>query len=138
MWLSTSSYRRFFTPREASEIIEHVRDHMKLLRAIAEEAQELGELSDERVGQHELHEERMKILKEEAQMVMDDLTRAGVVVQSLKPGQVAFPAMRNGQVAYLTWLEPSPNVSHWRLVHEDEDSLKPIQQPFSPSWAWDN
>ena len=138
MWLSTSSYRRYFTPREASAIIDHVREHMHLLRAIAEEARELGELSDERVGQRELHEERMKILKEEAAMVMDDLQRAGVLVQSLRPGQVYFPAMRNGQVAFLSWQEPAPNVSHWRLAHEDEDSLKPIQQPFSPSWAWDN
>lgn len=55
-----------------------------------------------------------------------EFEKTGIVVRDLERGLIDFPAVREGEVVYLCWLEGEPAVEHWHAPEAGFPGRRPL------------
>jgi hypothetical protein len=119
---------RTFTPDEANSALARVRplaERMVALRA------RLGELEDEQrevvrivagngsgEGVGDARTPEFAKLARELQVVIDELTAAGVQIKDVETGLVDFPSLRDGELVLLCWRVGEDEIEWWHGLED--------------------
>jgi len=133
---------RYFTPTEASVALHRV------LPRLERAARSLGtyrELRDRLESNEPLDEDaRVAIANEVArqrellQTAIEEINDDGVVVRSVDPPALDFPAMRAGREVVLTWQHGERAVAWWYVRDAGPRARQPITDLDSGLWEWLN
>ena len=134
---------RFFTLKEADQLLPEVESSIRDAIALKSEYQEAeaewqsfsrrvmllgGVVVDHsRIEEQKNRRESTGVLLKEA---IERIHEYGCLVKDLDMGLVDFPTQFNGQEVYLCWKLGEPNIQFWHGVHEGFRGRKPIDQEF--------
>lgn len=129
---------RYFTPEEANALLPRLRREIRELGEQVRRARTLsgtaGDLDSRERADARTELER---LEHEAQAVLDRIRGEGVHVKGIEPALLDFPALRNGQEAYLCWREGEEDVAFWHPLHTGFAGRLPLE-PDGAVWEWFN
>lgn len=116
---------RRFTPDEANELLPQLREQLaklrELVQLIQEQEQELHRMKSHPFSDsiaiasdpYFLLEGRIDFMRMEAQLVIDNFARAGVLLKRIEPGLLDFPAVIDGEDVLICWKEGEERVMHY-------------------------
>lgn len=119
-----------FTPNEANALLPQLREQLAKLQAMAkqiqEEEQELYRLkstpfADSVIAVNDpyfLLEGRIDFMRMEAQLVIDNFARSGVLLKRVEPGLLDFPAVIEGEEVLICWKEGEERATHYHGWHD--------------------
>ena len=138
----TPRHLRFFTPKEANELLPQL---IGLATAASEGARKYRELvvqmrTEENLSEpaREAVEEQARKIREEVRMVVMEIADHGVEVKGLNPTILDFPAQRHGHDVFISWKESEPQIRHWHAAHVGFDEREVIIDPEDGCWEWCN
>lgn len=135
--------RKLFTPEEANALLPQLRAELAKLQELARDIEN---------GQKELHraktaqrtltegaqtrgaesdpfflmETRIDFMRMEAQMLIDNFSRNGVLLKMIEPGLLDFPAIVDGEEALICWKEGEERATHYHGWHDGFAGRKPL------------
>ena len=59
-------------------------------------------------------------------LTLEELEELEIFVRDLDAGLVDFPAMRDGEEVYLSWLVDEPEIAHWHLPGAGFPGRRPL------------
>ena len=59
-------------------------------------------------------------------LTLDQLDELGIIVCDVDAGLVDFPALRDGEEIYLSWLVDEPEIAHWHLPGTGFPGRRPL------------
>ncbi|WP_027084676.1 DUF2203 domain-containing protein [Cohnella panacarvi] len=112
---------RRFTPDEANALLPELREQLAKLRELVQfiqtQEQELHGMKSHPVAIASdpffLLEGRIDFMRMEAQLVIDNFARAGVLLKRIEPGLLDFPAVIDGEDVLICWKEGEERVAHY-------------------------
>jgi hypothetical protein len=131
--------RRYFTPREANDILPLLRGH---LDALAESLQRAAAVSGLLEGAFDAATrvaamEDLEELQQAARQAMSQIEYLGAQVRRVSPGLLEFPAFLNGQTVMLSWHEGDPpRVCWWRPLHAKSHQRQRLDLTSPGSWEY--
>jgi len=121
----SSEQRRIFTLAEATSMMPWVRsrlhDLQELKRYRDEAVRRLAGMtpamrSNGSAAEGAALEARIDQIVSRMQVLLDDITAAGVEIKDIDAGLVDFPAIRGTRVVYLCWLIDESAITYWHEV----------------------
>ena len=118
--------RRLFTYEEANHLVPWLQRTFDRLNSFIGRLESLrGQLADiQRVQQRrngtfqqqdEIQEmqEELDGIGRDIQGMVDEITRAGIIVRDVAQGLVDFPHIRDGREVYLCWIGGEESIGYW-------------------------
>lgn len=133
---------RLFTLSEANELLPQLKEDLQALRDLAQamedqyiELQKNKEQFEHAVvGKADAHdpffeaEGRIEFMKLEADLLIENFTRKGVLLKMISPGLIDFPAIVNGKEVLICWKEGEERISHYHGWHDGFNGRKPLPE----------
>ena len=130
---------RYFTPQEANALLPMIASQLDELVECVQRYQEVivtlraGGARDEQRLAVEADE-----LRRESQEILDEITDQGVEVKGIAKKLLDFPALRNGQEAYLCWRQGENRVEWWHPLNAGASSREQVDYDDLGIWEWCN
>lgn len=132
---------RRFTVQEANELLPELERDLHRLRALLDEYEEqkmglqrrkktLASYTPESGGMDPFFEVegRLDFMRLEAQLLVDNFERKGVLLKMVHPGLIDFPAIVDGEDALICWKEGEERASHYHGWHDGFRGRKPLPE----------
>ncbi|WP_139992897.1 MULTISPECIES: DUF2203 domain-containing protein [Paenibacillus] len=133
---------RTFTLAEANELLPQLKVDLKQLQQLK------GEFESRYVDYHKEkaayeqafaglpggkdpffeQESQLEFMKMEADLLIDNFARKGVLLKMVTPGLIDFPAVLDGEDILICWKEGEAHVSHYHGLHDGFNGRKPFPQ----------
>jgi len=135
--------KKFFTPREANELLPFVREDIERLqktkREFVQKALQLRELrlkherSASQLSEDAVFEleASMEFLQLEAKTLADSIRLKGAELKDVDHGLVDFPAMMNGEEVLLCWKQGEERITHYHGRDDGFRGRKPIPEDLA-------
>lgn len=133
---------RYFTPREANQLLPELARLMEEATHRAQRFQEImgavrgGATPEGQNRQAAVREAEQ--LRREARGMLEEISRHGVEVKGLEQGLLDFPAMRHGQEVLLCWRRGEPSVAWWHPLKTGFAGRQPLDPDDEAPWVWYN
>ena len=130
--------RRFFTPREANELLPYIREDIERLQKTKREFVELAlKLREMRISHEQVSKEPpedalfqmeagMEFLQLEAKMLADSIRLKGAELKDVDRGLVDFPARINGEEVLLCWKQGEDRIAYYHGRDDGFRGRRPI------------
>lgn len=139
---------RFFTLRQAQELLPHVRSWLEEAASAKADLEEV-ESSLQALAAHITMAGGMEInpvevvkkkasrqmFAEIAQSAVDSIQKAGCILKDLDQGLVDFPALLDGKEVYLCWKRGEERIEYWHRVEDGFAGRQPIGLEFDDTDA---
>jgi len=124
--------RKWFTPGEANELLPRIKAELEVLQRLANSIERrfaelqriktssvhaLTDLPTETDPLFEL-EAQLEFMRMEADMLVGNFARKGVLLKMIEPALVDFPSVLDGEPVLLCWKEGEDGVSHYHGWNE--------------------
>ena len=131
---------KLFTVNEANELLPQLKEDLQALRDLAgamedqyielQKSKEKYELAAIRTtGAHDPFfeaEGRIEFMKVEADLLIENFTRKGVLLKMISPGLIDFPAVIDGKEVLICWKEGEEQITHYHGWHDGFNGRKPL------------
>ncbi|MCC3374422.1 DUF2203 domain-containing protein [Cohnella sp. REN36] len=132
---------RIFTPDEANALLPELNEDLRrlqtLTRQFEERCRELRsqkaswavQMVDGTAGNADPffeEESRLDFLRIEADLLISNFARKGVLLKMIEPGLIDFPAVVNGEDVLICWRQGESSVKHYHGWHDGYQSRKPL------------
>jgi len=136
--VSESKPGRYFTPREANELLPEMIGRLDAIGGRIREARELGRRVPDGGGTEVQGVVRAELqrLQDEVEGLLDQIRAMGVQVKGVAPALLDFPAMRNGQEVFLCWREGETRVENWHPLHTGFVGRQKVDDEDLGVWEW--
>ncbi len=138
---------KLFTLEEASELLPKLQEDLRQLQQLIEQVElhnlelqkikvnqerkqsngMLGSVNQEQDPFFEI-ESKLEFMQIEAQLLMGNFTRNGVLLKMIKPGLIDFPAVLDGEDILICWKEGEERISHYHGWHDGFMGRKPFPE----------
>ncbi|MBW7454012.1 DUF2203 domain-containing protein [Paenibacillus sepulcri] len=132
--------KRGFTPDEANALLPQLKEDLLQLQELTKRFEEQYSDLQKRKALHKQaaapaggaqdpffeREGRLEFLKMEAEMLIENFTRKGVLLKMINPGLIDFPAVLDGEEVLICWKEGEPRASHYHGWHNGFAGRKPL------------
>ncbi|MFC5530221.1 DUF2203 domain-containing protein [Cohnella yongneupensis] len=122
---------RLFTPSEANALLPQLREQLAKLRDTVNEIEKQQDELQRVKSAHAVTpynmldndpffvmESRIDFMRMEAQLLIDNFARSGVLLKMIDPGLLDFPAVIDGEDALICWKEGEESVTHYHGWHD--------------------
>ncbi|MFD0670130.1 DUF2203 domain-containing protein [Cohnella sp. GCM10027633] len=132
---------RLFTPSEANELLPKLREELAKLQALLSDIESQQQELKRAKSVHRspsngngdgdpffLMESRIDFMRMEAQLLIDNFARAGVLLKMVQPGLLDFPSVIDGEEALLCWKEGEERITHYHGWQDGFAGRKPLPE----------
>ena len=130
---------RYFTPQEANALLPEIAAQLDELVLCVQRYEEVivalragGARDEQRLAVE------ADVLRRESQEILDDITDRGVEVKGIAQKLLGFPALRNGQEAYLCWRQGDDRVEWWHPLNTGASARERVDYENLGIWEWCN
>ena len=137
--------QRRFTAAEATAMLPELSRDLKQLQEITQELQKqyvdlqkikarykqalaAGRVSDDGEDPFFELEAQLEFQQLEAEMLIANFSRKGVLLKMISPGLIDFPAIIEGQEALICWKEGEERITHYHGWHDGFSGRKPLPE----------
>ncbi|GGD57563.1 DUF2203 domain-containing protein [Paenibacillus nasutitermitis] len=131
-----------FTPDEANALLPQLKaDLFKLQELTTQFETEYSELQERKALYKEAsvqiendpdpffeRESKLEFLKMEADMLIGNFARKGVLLKMINPGLIDFPAIVDGEEVLICWKEGETSITHYHGWHDGFIGRKPLPE----------
>ena len=138
---------KLFTLEEASALLPKLQEDLRQLQQLIEQMELLNlELQKIKVSQERMKtngtagnghqgqdpffeiESKLEFMQIEAQLLLSNFTRNGVLLKMIKPGLIDFPAVLDGEDILICWKEGEERIGHYHGWHDGFMGRKPLPE----------
>ncbi|BBH24486.1 hypothetical protein Back11_58310 [Paenibacillus baekrokdamisoli] len=131
---------KLFTVHEANELLPQLKEDLQALRTLADEMEDQYiELQKLKV-KHEQStvpknavkdpffeaEGRLEFMRVEADLLIENFTRKGVLLKMINPGLIDFPTIIDGKDVLICWKEGEERITHYHGWHDGFNGRRPL------------
>jgi len=134
-----------FTLEEANAMLPALREDLKQLQALMRQMEERNrsmQRTKARLKESPTHidiridpffeeESQLEFMRIEAELLISNFTRKGVLLKMIEPGLLDFPAVLDGEEVLICWKEGEARASHYHGWHDGFAGRKPY--PTDPA-----
>lgn len=131
---------RTFTLSEANALLPQLKEDLSQLQGLVKQFEDLYlELQKKKANTEPafFYEEddmdpyfelegQLDFLKLEADLLIGNFARKGVLLKMINPGLIDFPAVLNGEGVLICWKEGEEAITHYHGWHDGFNGRKPI------------
>ncbi|WP_169089850.1 DUF2203 domain-containing protein [Paenibacillus sp. PL91] len=131
-----------FTLEEANELLPQLKKDLKLLQQLTAQFENLYvDYQKEKAAYEQAfaavegskdpffeQESQLEFMKMEADLLIDNFSRKGVLLKMINPGLIDFPAELDGEDILICWKEGEEHVSHYHGWHDGFIGRKPYPE----------
>lgn len=131
-----------FTLNEANELLPQLKeDLLQLQQLTAQFENQYLNYQKEKVAYEQAYvagqgsrdpffeqESQLEFLKIEADLLIENFSRKGVLLKMINPGLIDFPAVLNGENILICWKEGEQHISHYHGWHDGFVGRKPFPE----------
>jgi len=135
-----------FTLEEANALLPALQEDLKQLQALMRQMEERsGKLqgTKAKLKQSRTHidigidpffeeESRLEFMRIEAELLISNFSRKGVLLKMIEPGLLDFPAVVDGEEVLICWKEGEARISHYHGWHDGFAGRKPFPPDPAP------
>ncbi|OBZ13861.1 MULTISPECIES: DUF2203 domain-containing protein [Bacillales] len=128
-----------FTLDEANELLPQLKEDLKLLQQLTAQFENLYVDYQKEKAVYEQafaavqgskdpffeQESQLEFMKMEADLLIDNFSRKGVLLKMINPGLIDFPAVLDGENILICWKEGEEHISHYHGWHDGFVGRKP-------------
>ncbi|MDQ8736656.1 DUF2203 domain-containing protein [Paenibacillus sp. LHD-38] len=131
---------RTFTLSEANELLPELQKDLRQLqqltatfedkyvdyqkeKAALEQASAFGQGGKDPFFEQE---SQLEFMKMEADLLIENFSRKGVLLKMINPGLIDFPAVLDGEDILICWKEGEEQISHYHGLHDGFIGRKPF------------
>ncbi|MFC5650635.1 DUF2203 domain-containing protein [Paenibacillus solisilvae] len=133
---------KLFTLSEANELLPQLREDLQTLRGLAQEMEDQYiELQKNKEkyehtparpdASHDPFfeaEGRIEFMRLEADLLIENFNRKGVLLKMITPGLIDFPAIVEGKEVLICWKEGEERITHYHGWHDGFNGRKPLPE----------
>lgn len=131
---------RTFTLSEANELLPELQEDLRQLQQLTatfedkyveyqkEKAAYAQASASAQGGKDPFFEQesQLEFMKMEADLLIDNFSRKGVLLKMINPGLIDFPAVLDGEDVLICWKEGEEQISHYHGLHDGFIGRKPF------------
>jgi hypothetical protein len=128
-----------FTLDEANELLPQLKKDLKLLQQLTAQFENLYVDYQKEKAVYEQtfaavegskdpffeQESQLEFMKMEADLLIDNFSRKGVLLKMINPGLIDFPAVLDGEDILICWKEGEEHIGHYHGWHDGFVGRKP-------------
>ncbi|MBB6671562.1 DUF2203 domain-containing protein [Cohnella nanjingensis] len=133
---------RIFTPGEADAMLPELNEDLNRLQTLMRQFEErCRDLQSRKAayappaGQSAggddpffVEEGQLDFMRVEADLLIANFARKGVLLKMIEPGLIDFPAIVDGQDALICWRQGETRVTHYHGWHDGYQNRKPLPE----------
>jgi len=134
--------KKIFTPDEANKLLPQLQEELhKLQELTAQFENKYAELQERKALYKEAsvqiendpdpffeRESQLEFLKMEADLLIENFARKGVLLKMINPGLIDFPAVVDGEEVLICWKEGETRITHYHGWHDGFIGRKPLPE----------
>ena len=133
---------KIFTLSEANELLPQLKEDLRKLQQLtAQFENQYMDYQKEKAAFEQAYagsqgsldpffeqESQLEFMKIEAELLIENFARKGVLLKMINPGLIDFPAVLNGEDILICWKEGEEQISHYHGWHDGFIGRKPFPE----------